>query len=270
MMKSFTLVFNWQTKILCFLFALTLNACQDSADSSGEVLVLEPIVSDMSTTLAGAMDSESEPEEDLQLTVQALNPLNGQGIAGLEVDLLIEEQSVTTPTMTDANGQASFQIPPFTPYEVRLQADGYNTHHLFGELGENDARQISFVSNNGLTSQVFSALNISPDSSKGIVVIGLDRPNLSPAVGSKAELNGTYEVAFTLGSFGPSVGQEVISGGGGFVSFANVDPGMLEVVVEPVLGEQCRLFPRNESENFTIPVFAGEVSIVAYTCQAIE
>ena len=215
MMKSSTLVFNWQTKILCFLFALALNACQDSDDSSGEVLVLDPVVSDMSTTLAGAMNSESEPEEDLQLTVQALNPLNGQGIAGLEVDLLVEEQSATTPTMTDANGQASFQIPPFAPYEVRFQADGYSTHHLFGELGESDAQQISFVSNNGLTTQVFSALNISPDSNKGIVVIGLDRPNLSPAVGSKAELNGTYEVAFTLESW-DQVWVEIISGGGGF------------------------------------------------------
>ena len=271
MMNLSTLVFDQKSKLLCFLLALTLGACQSSDDSSGEVLVLGSIATDMSAAHEDTTDSEFElQEEQLELTIQALNPLSAQGVVGLEAELFIEEQSVAIPQVTDTNGEASFQLPPFTHYEVRLQGDDYSTHHLFGELGENNAQQISFVSNDGLTTQVFSALNISPNSNKGIVVIGLDRPNLSPAVGSKAELNGTYEVAFTLGSFGPSVGQEIISGGGGFVSFANVDPGMVEVIVESAPGELCQLFPRNESESFTIPVFAGEVSIVAYTCQAID
>ena len=264
------------SKCLIFIFIFPLFACQESDTSSGEVLVIDPITVDMNIASEEMMDSElardSEinEQEQVQLTIQALNPLSSQGVAELEADLFLEGQSTEMPILTDPNGQAIFQVSSSSSYEVRLQSTGYSTHHLYGELGDNNAKQISFVSNDSLTNQVFSALNISPDPSKGIVVIGLDRPNLSPAVGSKAELNGAYELAFTLGSFGPSMGQEVVAGGGGFVSFANVEPGMLEVMVEPAPGETCRLFPKNQSESFTIPVYAGEVSIVAYTCQATE
>ena len=251
--------------------ALGLTACQNPDESSGEVLVIDPVISDMNMEAEQTLDMTVDMTEDMvgsiQLSIQALNPLSNQGIADLEAEL-VSEESRRNPIVTDLSGQASFPLNPFSSYEVTLQAEGYSPHHLFGELGDQDALQISFVSSDTLTSQVFSALGITPDANKGIVVIGLDRSNLSPAVGTKAELNGAYELAFTLGSFGPSLGQEVISGGGGFVSFANVEPGNIDVLVEPVEGETCAIFPKNESTSFSIPVYAGAVSIVAYTCQS--
>ena len=215
----------------------------------------------------GAMNGGEELGPEVTLTVKALNPLSGQGLAELSASL-VSSAPEGQASITDMSGEASFSVPAGSSYEVTLDAEGYSTHHLFGELGMSDATQISFVSADTLTRQVFSALGLTPNQETGIVVIGLDRPDLSPAIGTSAELSTDYAEAFVLGNFGPSRGREVITGGGGFVSFANVTPGEVEVLVTPAEGERCAVFPRNESTSFTIPVYAGQVSIVAFTCQA--
>ena len=169
----------------------------------------------------------------------------------------------------------TFDLPSQSEYEVILSGEGYSAHHLFGALGDQNATQISFVSTDQLTQQVFTALGIQPSMDKGIVVIGLDRPNLAPAVGASAELESPYEKVFYSRSIGPSEGSSVIAGGGGFVSFAKCrarrHPRLHSSARKPTL----RAVPRDdwsqeisaEEPNYILPVYAGEVSIVAFNAE---
>ena len=253
-------------------------SCDGESQVDGEVIYVPSSMtgSDMGDFLdqgeqMNPLDMES-PDDLLTLTIRAIDPLSGQGVSGLTLTLAAGEvgDSVEDEQLsTDQSGTASIRLAPLSDYEVIINGEGYSAHHLFGSLGESDATQISFVSPDTLTAQVFSALGTSPDPTKGIVVIGLDQPNLAPAVGTRADLSSDYEKSFTLGSFGPSEGNEVISGGGGFVSFANVSPGEAIVSVEPKMAERCAVFPRNESSEYTLPVYAGEVSVMAFICQPL-
>ena len=72
---------------------------------------------------------------------------------------------------------------------------------------------------------------------------------------------------FSFGSTRPALGQTIISGGGGFVSFANVTPGDVQITVTPPEGSGCALFPAERDEQPTVQVYAGEVTVVAFTCK---
>lgn len=244
---------------------LLLIGCDDSPNEGGEVLVIQT-QNDMSPNDMGPGELETN---GIELSIRAIDPLTNQGVSGLSATLVQDtsddfNENVLT---TDSNGRATFSVNEQSNYEVILEGSGFVAHHLFGELGNQPAEQISFVSNESLTQQVYSALGMTPALDKGIVVIGLDLPNLAPAVGTSVDLNTEYEKSFILGSFGPSEGNEVIAGGGGFVSFANVLPGQVEVVVQANDGEVCAVFPRNETTRLTLPVYAGEVTIAAFTCE---
>ena len=253
-----------------YITCLLISGCTDSSDEGGEILVV-PNQSNENQSSMDEMDmgqSDVSPE-GVELSIRAIDPLTNQGVIGLSATLaqdILGSSNDNTRT-TDSNGKVTFNLSAESNYEVILEGTGFVAHHLFGELGSQSTEQISFVSNQSLTQQVYSALGMTPAQDKGIVVIGLDLPNLSPAVGTSVDLNAEYEKAFVLGSFGPSEGNEVITGGSGFVSFANVVPGQVEVLIQANEGENCAVFPLNETTSLILPVYAGEVSIVAFTCQ---
>ena len=280
--RSFSLNLDVYLWLILISSSLTYGCDSDQSSDSGVIVIAqspeeESMIADASTSEEVTSDQGvEEPSEDVQLTIKAINPLNSSGLSGLSatwpeaLDLRPRAD-----TLTDDSGSITFDLPSQSEYEVILSGEGYSAHHLFGALGDQNATQISFVSTDQLTQQVFTALGIQPSMDKGIVVIGLDRPNLAPAVGASAELESPYEKVFTLGQFGPSEGSSVIAGGGGFVSFANVEPGDIRVFVQAPENQRCALFPRDdwsqeisaEEPNFILPVYAGEVSIVAFTCK---
>ena len=264
-MLRFTSLYN------LFLSSLLIFGCNESSDPKEDILVVTA-QSDEGQNNLSEIDMGSEPvsTEGVDLSIRAIDPLTNQGVTGLTATVVQGHLGLSHEggSITDSNGTVTLSMNTGTSYEVSLEGPGFVPHHLFGELGNESAEQISFVSNENLTQQVFSALGMMPAQDKGIVVIGLDLPNLAPAVGTSVDLNAEYEKSFILGSFGPSEGNEVIAGGGGFVSFANVSPGQVEVLVQAKEGDRCAVFPRNENSNLTLPVYAGAVSIVAFTCES--
>lgn len=273
MRGPFDVFYNFTLYLLVLSFFFSFS-CQEPEGDNDRVLVITP-PTDMGSNEVDMSSSENSDQsmpvmvEGIELSLRAINPLSNQGVAGLTANLVLDGSSDAMDNMaiTDSTGTVKFNVEERINYEITLEGDDYVTHHLFGEIGDQPAEQISFVSTQSLTQQVLSSLGLTSDPNKGIVVIGLDRPNLAPAIGTSVDLDTEYDKAFILGSFGPSEGNEIISGGGGFVSFANVLPGQVNVLVQPQAGENCTVFPRNESAEYVIPIYAGEVSIVAFICQ---
>lgn len=217
-----------------------------------------------------AIAGEISEEARVSLTIQAINPLTQSGISGLSATIVLtdrEDEAVIEDQLTDAMGQVTFSLPSQTQYQISFQAEGYPTHHLIGEVANSSARQVTFISTLRLRQQVLGALNLSSDENLGLVVIGLDLPTLAPALGASADLNSEYEAAFVLGSFAPRLGQEIAPDVGGFVSFANVVTGEAEVIVTPPENSRCAVAPAERDETKRVPVYAGEVTILIFTCR---
>ena len=240
--------------------------CTDNSEST-----ITPIVINggSNVTSMNETDINMVAEVDQTVTVRLVNPLTNAGVAGLNIQLESQPSGMgaTIEGVTGIDGSTAVGAAFDTAYRISVQGEGYPTHHIVGELGDVPVTQISFVSDHMLMMQVFSALGLMPQPDKGTVVVGLDKVDLSPAIGASAELNTTYDQAFVLGSFGPSRGQTIQMGNGGFVSFANVEPGQIPVIVTPPSGSQCKVFPAEQNQRVEIPVFAGEVSVVAFTCR---
>ncbi len=113
---------------------------------------------------------------------------------------------------------------------------------------------------------VFGLLGLVDDPAKGILVVGLDAPNLVPAVGAAATLDVEHGEAFVFGGQLPTPGQAIPAGEQGFVTFPNVSPGWVTIDTTFPTGD-CRSFP-SETENNQVQVIAGEVAVVAFTCRS--
>ena len=139
---------------------------------------------------------------------------------------------------------------------------------MLGMAGEDDFTFISYMSDRTLTGQVMGMLGRSADPAKGFLVVGLDQPDLSPAVGASAEIDASADATFLLGARGPVEGSEITSAVGGFVTFANVTPGPVEITVTPAEGERCVLFPAGDADPVTVGVYADAVTIITFHCDA--
>jgi hypothetical protein len=203
------------------------------------------------------------------VTIRAISPLTGAGLSGLSAVQLDPEslQPLAELEPTDGSGEISINVGVGATYLVSLSAADTRPHHIIGVAAEEPSTQVTFVSNDTLTSQVFGFLSISPSAERGIVVIGLDKPDLSPAVGASVELSADYDAAFALGQFGPVEQREITAGVGGFITFANVEAGAVSFDVMPPEGERCRVFSGEPEEQLTIPSVAGQVTVVALTCR---
>jgi len=221
-------------------------------------------------TGAGAEPGGATPVPQVtSVTIKAISPLTGAGLSGLNAVQLDPEslEPLAELNPTDESGETSITVGMGATYLVSLSAADTRAHHIIGVAAEEPSTQITFVSNDMLTSQVFGFLSISPSAERGIVVIGLDKPDLSPAVGASVELSVDYDAAFALGQFGPVEQREITAGVGGFITFANVEAGAVSFDVTPPEGERCRVFSGEPEEQLTIPSVAGQVTVVALTCR---
>jgi hypothetical protein len=167
------------------------------------------------------------------------------------------------------DGEGTVQLLP-GGFLVTASADDARDHRLVGVAGDEDFTLLSYMSNRTLTGQVMGLLARAADPAKGFLVVGLDHPDLSPAVGASVEIDAAYDVGFVLGTTGPREGTEITSGAGGFVTFANVAPGPVVVDVTPPEGEVCAVFPALAEGVAGVDVVADTVTVLTLHCDVPE
>ena len=220
-----------------------------------------------STTPDAQVDSEldSDSDDDLnatppvQATMVVIDPTTGGGSSGVTITTMDDEAT------TDESGRATVNVVP-GPYEVVLTKPGARPHRVFGVAGDQNFEQITYMSPDTITLFVFNSLGLTDDQNRGILVVGLDLPNLAPAVGAGATIDQPSNESFVFAGIQPAFASEIPPNGQGFLTFPNVDPGSVNVTVSYAPGT-CRVFPA-ETEDVQVRITAGEVSVVAYTCRA--
>ena len=192
-------------------------------------------------------------------TLRLINPATGQGFSGVTVT------GPNNAATTDATGRATVGVAPGV-YQVALEAPGARTHRVWGVATESAFEQITYVSPDMITGFVFGSLGLTDDPSMGILVVGLDTPSLAPAVGAEASIDGEHGTPFVFAGSRPAAGRTIPMGGQGFVTFPNVTPGTISVNTN-YPGGSCAVFPA-ETEDNTVEVVGGEVTVIAFTCRS--
>ena len=260
--------------ILLLTLSLGFAACSDNNEPSDPAPEADVTPDNTSSASDESADDTSQPDtpadeiEDtaadqgapVTATFRLINPTTGGGYSG--VTLTGPEGTVTT----DAQGTGSVEVPSAELYKVDMDAEGARRHTIFGQSGTDDFEQVTYLSPDQVTGFVYSQIGITDDPAKGIVVVGLDLPDLRPAVGASASLSADFETSFVLQGQSVLETETIPANALGFVSFANVEPGEVTVSAEYPNGA-CKVFPAEPSEEATITVKPGEVSIVALTCR---
>lgn len=243
-------------------------ACADDRSSPGDTSEAEPdATSDADTDAA---DAPNNAEDDAQVmedvpaavevaaTLRVVDPATGGGSAGVTVTAGDSEAT------TDGQGRGTVNIASGA-YEITLTKSGVRTHRVFGVANEQPFEQITYMSPEMITALVYNSLGLTDDAERGILVVGLDLPNLAPAVGAGATIDRDSGDPFVFAGVRAAFATEIPDNGQGFITFPNVEPGPVNVTVTYPDG-QCRVFP---AETYAVPVevTAGEVSVVAYTCR---
>lgn len=195
----------------------------------------------------------------VQATVRIVNPATGQGFSGVMVT------GPSDTATTDGSGRATVGVDPGA-YQISLAAPGARVHRVWGVAGEADFEQITYVSPDMITGFVFGSLGLTDDTTKGILVVGLDTPTLAPAVGAEADIDGVHGTPFVFAGSRPAAGKVIPMGGQGFVTFPNVDPGMVNITTNYPDGT-CAVFPA-ETDHDSVEIIGGEVTVIAFTCRS--
>ena len=244
---------------LVVLLTVGLFACGDTEEESSSAPLIVP---DAGTAIdvggADLMLDMETAEDTVNGRFKLLDPLSARGVSGV---LATFQSQMST---TDAQGEATVELTEGA-YAVRFEKSGVRVHTIFGVSGNQSFTQVSYFSSEQITGAVFASLGIEDDPTRGTVVVGLDRPNLSAAVGASASLDAESDEPFVLSQTGAVSGSTIAQGQLGFVSFPNVEPGLVEVSVTYPQGD-CAVFPAEEGSANVI-VQPGEVSVVAYTCR---
>jgi hypothetical protein len=254
-------VWTLMTRRILFLsmMGLCVVACGETADVEMTPLLLP-------TDIGMVQDLEVEdPQTDMAVPAEVpsgrfklLDPATGRGVSNVTVSMGSQA------ALTDSQGEAELTIPE-GQYAVRMVKAGVRVHTIYGVSAGMDFQQVTYFSSEQITRLVFGSLGIQDDPTAGTVVVGLDLPNLAPAVGASAALDADSSPPFVLTQSGAVAGNQINRGQLGFVSFPNVAAGPVAVTVTFPTG-QCAVFPAESGVEQMI-VAAGEVSIVAYTCR---
>jgi hypothetical protein len=209
-------------------------------------------------------EGSEDPTPDqitVDATVQVLDPMSGAGMADVTV-----QNSAGDSNTTDSEGRATVTVPGNATFEVLLQRDGALDHLLFGPTSDLDFDYITFMSTESLFSTVQSMLGVSTADGTGMLVVGIDYDDLSPAVGASAAIDLAHDSPWLLGNMGASFGDTIGEGVMGMVAFPNVEPGSATITVTPPEGTECTAFPGNHEMPPT-PVGDDRVTVVTYHCR---
>ena len=246
---SCPLLARFALSALAAALAATLGGCDDGGGDAG---------GDAGDTDTDT-DTGSDPGETVTATVHLIDAVSG--IAPPDATVAFDGEPVS---FTD--GAAAGPVAAGAPFELTAAAPGYRDTLLNGLAGDEDFHLTSFVSSRTTTAAVFGALGLTVDDTAGIVVVGVDTPALEPVVGATVSLDATHDAPFVFAGNTPTPGDTIPAGGASFVSFPNVEPGPVEIAVEPPAGLACHAFP-GPGELSTIEAYADAVSVISYTCQ---
>lgn len=222
------------------LLALAVASCQSPSDD-------------------GAATAGAEPEiEPVVGQFQLIDAATGKGFEGGTLTL------GQATAQTDAQGRATLDVPSGA-FDVSLTGPSIATYTLAGAAGALDFSFISYVSTRKTTSQVAAFLGTTLDSTRGILVVAADDPQLKPAVGTKVSIDALADEPFVIASAGPKRGDTVVAGGS-FVSFFNVTPGSVRIELTPPAGQACHVAP-GPGPRDTVEVLADGVTVIAYVCE---
>jgi hypothetical protein len=168
---------------------------------------------------------------------------------------------------TDETGQCSLDVTGESAFQLAVTGDSVLEHRLFGQAGADPFTTISFVATPRLTNQVYALLRVTADPSKGTVVVGLDRPNLSPAVGASAAIDASADEVFVFGASLPESGDTLVAGGSSVVTFVNVPPGPVVVSATGAESTTCLAAPARQAASHSVESVAGAVSVVVFICE---
>jgi len=205
--------------------------------------------------------AQMESYPSVETTLRLLSVTNGQSIPNIDV------ASVQSSDVTGEDGRATVMVEATQPYSVRTTADDSMDHIYQGVAGTDNFEVVGFLVDRSTTNTVFSFMNVSQSSDKGIVVAALDESDLSPAVGAAALLEGSSDDAFIFAGSGmPQSGNTITQGGSSFVFFPNVEVGNWSVEAFGMENMTCIAFPSGESTH-SVSVEADAVSVVVFSCQ---
>jgi len=135
---------------------------------------------------------DTAPPDLIMANLVLYNATTATGALGLSVEF----PGGTATTASD--GVANGEILADTPFELRVQGDGYLDHLVFGPAGGEDFSFVTYVAGQAITSQVLSMLGISWDAGTGIVVVGVDYENLSAVEGATVSLGASHGEPFVF------------------------------------------------------------------------
>jgi len=252
---------------LFLLLALIASCGDDSPDDAGETVdagardLDDSDATESDGAADGAGEADLPPAEPVVATVALTNPRTGAGVANATVTFA--DQVATT----DVAGRAQVTVDSDRPFEIGVENDGFDDYYLVGEAGGEDFTISTLMPDQTTTTQVLNGLGLTQLESNGLVVVGVDTPELAPIAGAQVILDAEHGGSFVLNAIGAaSLGDRTLDRGAGFVSFVNVPPGSARVVAIPPDQRDCRIYP-SEGDLDSVTARAGAVTVVPFICR---
>ena len=200
---------------------------------------------------------ETENPPPINAAVQLLDVQGGALPEGIEVTSALETVTL------DANGSGSLQVGGSSQFYLEVKAEDFYTHHLTGMAGQDDFDLVSFFASRDVGELMYGLLELEEDPEKGILIVALDNPDLSPAVDAAADIDASHDGAFVTTNFGVKFSNVV--GTGGFVAFPNVATGDTTISVTPPEGKNCQFHPAG-GDGATVTIKSDQATVAFFVC----
>lgn len=207
-------------------------------------------------------DSAEPQPKPVLAEITLIDAIQGDLMGNVSLTSTLDAQT------TNSEGKATILVNEEQTITIEASVAGYMPHFLEFHSGRVNYSAVSLVASRNATNQIYSLLSpsISVDATKGIIIVALDNPDLSPAVGATASISAQSDDPFVLTSISASYGNEVVPNAGGFVAFPNVETGATTVTVQSPDGSTCIHHPVGETEEARIDVQADAVHVVFFMC----
>lgn len=207
-------------------------------------------------------DSAEPLPKPVLVDITLIDAIRGESMGNATLSSTLDEQT------TDTTGTASILVQEEQAVTVVATAPGYIPHHLELFSGRVNYSAVSLMASREAGVQIYNLLNPSLEVKvdRGIIIVALDNPDLTPAVGAKASISGNSDDPFILTNISANYGDEVTSSAAGFVAFPNVEAGSHTITVTSPEGKTCVHHVAGATETATIDVLADTVHVVFFVC----
>ena len=202
--------------------------------------------------------STEESLPNVVVSVRLLDIMGGTLPSGITLRNDIEEITL------DDSHVGEIPVAANTQFYIQAEADGYVPHQFVAMSGQEDLSLVSFFAAEDMSLMMYNMLGIEADPEKSILIVALDHPNLSPAVGAMAEIDANHDGAFVMSGFGVEF-SNIVTSSGGFVAFPNVEPGEVSIEITPPEGKSC-WFHSVGGEGATVQVAPQQATVAFFVC----